>query len=273
MSTTPRPELLLYLLREAAAKRDTIVGKMLPDLMEADCVVVGPKLAYMAESLRTDDLGVTVRSWSEACFPPGKSWWEWNTSIPGRLPPHSPETSWDLSGVLVDTDHTGQKGTMFVMVRAPHAHGAGRPTIGGFPIGTAFDFREDAETLPSLFPRATPVEIEDYFNRVRDPTPGEVEASSLVVAAMERHTVAIENPYVRGFGPPETKWRSPEEEETRLATMWMEMSQETTMLMCLQLCLLGASLEKLAVVPERRPKHLPRKKSACPVAYTFMEAG
>ena len=144
--------------------------------------------------MRTEHLGVTVLSLEKARFASGWTWWEWDPRIEGRLPALPDQVALDRSGALVETDATGQRGTM-------HFVFSGRNDPGGMvlepaPFACAFDWREDYEPPPSLGQRAT---AEDYRRAMAHPpldaTLGELEASPVFRASLTRRFGLIENPF------------------------------------------------------------------------------
>ncbi len=267
VSPSIRLDLLMSLLREAKDEEEAGRGgpaiEMLQDLVAARKTVIGPRLAYLGETIRTEDLGVTVRSLSEARLPVGKSWWEWSPAIPGRLPPETIQSKIDMVGVLVDVDETGQRGVMQMAIRMPNLVLNGKVAVMVMPICLTFDIREDAEPVDSLLASPDPQDVRQRLDQVRDPTVAEMEACSVTSAILSRRFGVVRSRYY--------KLSQPMDQETTLV-MAQEAAIEGVLLVCLHVCLLSVPVRADIVPGEHRAKHLPRKKSASVFTYTILEA-
>lgn len=167
--------------------------------MGANRFVLTKEIMDLAEDLRISDLSVTINSLDKALPFPGRSWFEWNAGIAGRLPPSAEQASVDRVGVLIDADETGHRGTINVLSRFAQGDRrvAGLADIS--PVAITFDLREAYERPQSLVEPASASETRRYRAAVQNPTPAEMEGSSVVSAALGRRFGVIESPYLAPF--------------------------------------------------------------------------
>ena len=177
---------------ECVKGRHTGCSPMLEPLLAASRSVLTGALAATVEEMRTEHLGVTVLSLEKARVAQGWTWWEWDPRIEGRLPALPDQVALDRTGALVETDATGQRGTMHFVFSGQNDRGG--MVLEPAPQACAFDWRDDYEPPPNLAQRAT---VDDYRRAMAHPsldaTLSELEASPVFRASLTRRFGLIEN--------------------------------------------------------------------------------
>ena len=228
---------------ECVKGRHTGCSPMLEPLQAASRSVLTGALAATVEEMRTEHLGVTVLSLEKARVAQGWTWWEWDPRIEGRLPALPDQVALDHAGALVETDATGQRGTM-------HFVFSGQNDCGGMvlepaPFACAFDWREDYEPPPCLGQRAT---ADDYRRAMAHPsldaTLSELEASPEFRASLTRRFGLIKNRFFTaaarslGLSDPDEWMLDPE----FYARVSRETAEEAAFMLALAIVVLSAPL-------------------------------